>query len=102
MKKYCLALVSSIILSCFLSFEVYYATCFLPDCQLEEKRMHFKPDGADDCLRKGYIPTPDLSCPAYTSVEECPENDYYVRCNQERWCRERMVLIRVPVKFLHI
>ncbi|MBQ8436240.1 MAG: hypothetical protein IJX20_01170 [Alphaproteobacteria bacterium] len=50
--------------------------------------MRFIPEGAYECLAKGYKPTPEVSCPPYSLIDECPENDYYVKCNQERWCKE--------------
>ena len=74
--------------SCFFVDIAKSATCFLPDCQIEGQKMYFKPEGADECLRKGYILKPYLNCPAYSLVDECPENNYYVKCNQERWCIE--------------
>jgi len=75
------------------SFSSHAATCFLPDCQNEEGIMRFIPEGAYECLAKGYKPTPEISCPPYSLIDECPENDYYIKCNQEKWCLENGYVI---------
>jgi len=62
------------------------AVCFLPDCALALKKMEFIPDGAGSCVGAGYVPLSEVECPEYSQMEMCPENGYYVRCNNTRWC----------------
>lgn len=81
--------VTSYLLSCIFISPLNAATCFLPDCQkkLEEYQGNGNQDG-QYCLEEGYVRYDTGSCPPYSSQQICPYNARYLKCDQQKWCRD--------------